>query len=92
MFSRKNFLTYTLNTVGNVKEMNGGKPVMSEKGKWYQDRRKAGPKSGSRAYLPGDKDKQDEGYSRIFGTPTCTVCKVEVLRGRATCDSCSTEL
>jgi hypothetical protein len=61
---------------------------MSEKGKWYQDRRKAGPKSGSRTYLPGDKEKQESGHERIWGTPKCVVCGVEVLKGRTTCDSC----
>jgi len=61
---------------------------MSDKSKWYEKKRNGNSKSGSRVYSNGDQEKAEAGHARIFGTPSCAVCGVEVLRGRATCDSC----
>ena len=61
---------------------------MSEKSQWYEKKRNGNSKSGSRTFVSGDQEKANEGYDRIFGSPKCTVCGVEVLKGRVTCDSC----
>ena len=51
-----------------IHDLNGGKPLMSEKGKWYTERReqrKQYPKHGARTHVKGDKAKLDEGMDRI---------------------------
>jgi len=61
---------------------------MSDKSKWYGSKRNAPPKEGPRIYQAGDKQRQEDGHERIFGKHECLVCKVEVLRGRFSCDAC----
>ena len=63
-----------------------GDKYVSDRGKFYMDKRERAPKEGPREYIKESEQSYSENYGRIFGTPVCEVCGVEVLRGRSYCD------
>lgn len=59
---------------------------ISDKGKYYMDKRDKHPKEGIRTYIAGEDEKFAETHKKVFGTYTCEVCGVEVLFKRTRCD------
>jgi hypothetical protein len=62
------------------------KPLMTERGKFYTEKRNRRPKEGPRKYQKTSEERYQEGMDKIFGVPTCSVCGIEVLRNKTTCD------
>lgn len=63
-----------------------GDKLISDKGKWYQDKAKRPPKEGARAFIPESERAFDSNYQAIWGTHTCEVCGAEVLFKQTRCD------
>lgn len=70
-----------------MNDLNGGKPHMTDKGKFYTEKRKRLPKEGPREYNVQSERSYNSGYDKVFGVPVCEVCGKEVLRGRNRCDN-----
>jgi len=59
---------------------------MSDKGRFYTNKRYRRPKEGPRTFQAGSENSYSSNYDRVFNTWTCSECGLEVLRNREYCD------